>query len=161
LKDPKLVPDDEYVTRLVPFLEKRGLSLPVGGVKEAVPLVRERATTFVDAADRLDFVFRTDPVMDDAAVAKFLVPDAAPNLRALAAQLEDVTSWNHEALEQRTTGWLTERGLQMKDVAQPARVALTGKTASPGLFEVIATLGKAEALRRLQRGATLAEKPKT
>ena len=162
LKDPTLVPDEEYVARVVPFLEKRGLSsLPAARVKEAVPLVRERATTFVDAADRLDFVFRTDPVMDDAAVAKFLVPAAAPNLRALAAQLENVTSWNHEALEQRTTGWLTEQGLQIKDVAQPARVALTGKTASPGLFEVIATLGKAEALRRLQRGATLAEKPKT
>ncbi len=162
LKDPKLVSDEEYATRLLPFLDKRGITgVAHSAVKEAVSLIRERATTFVDAADRLDFVFRADPVMDDAAVAKVLVPDAAPNLRAFAAQLEGVTSWNHQALEQRTTAWLTERGLQIKDVAQSARVALTGRTASPGLFEVIAALGKAETLRRLQRGAAMAEKPKT
>ena len=159
LKDTKLVSDDEYTTRLIPFLEKRGLTgLSPAEVRAAIPLIRERATTFVDAADRLDFVFRQDPVMDEAAVKKVLVPDASPNLRGLAALLENVSSWNVAMLEQRVNGWLAERSLQIKDIAQPARVALTGKTASPGLFEVIAALGKSETIRRLQQGAVLAEK---
>jgi len=159
LKDPKLVSDDEYAARVLPFLAKRGIEgVTLQAAKDAVPLVRERGTTFVDAADRLDFVFRADPVMEDAAVAKFLVPDAAPNLRAIAAQIEGVTSWNAQAIEQRVHAWLAERGLQIKDVAQSARVALTGRAASPGLFDVMATLGQSETLRRLQRAAALAEK---
>lgn len=158
LKDPKLVSDDEYATRVVPFLEKRGIAgVTHQAAKDAVPLVRERGTTFVDAADRLDFVFRADPVMDDAAVKKFLVPDAAETLRAIAMQLEGATSWNAQAVEQRVDSFLKERNLQIKDVAQSARVALTGRTASPGLFDVMATLGKSETLRRLQRAAALAE----
>jgi glutamyl-tRNA synthetase len=159
LKDARLVSDDEYATRVIPFLEKRGIDgVTHAAAKDAVPLVRERGTTFADAADRLDFVFRADPVMDDAAVAKFLVAGAATNLRAVAAELENATSWNAQSTEKRVHDWLAARGLQIKDVAQPARVALTGRSASPGLFDVMATLGKSETLRRLQRAAALAEK---
>ncbi len=161
LKDPKLVSDDEYATFLLPFLQKRGIDgVTHEAAKDAVPLVRERATTFVDAADRLDFVFRADPVFDDAAVAKFLVPNASANLRAVAATLEaePVATWNVPAIEKRVHDWLAEQNLQIKDVAQAARVALTGRSASPGLFEVMAALGKTETLRRLQRGAAVAEK---
>ncbi|HEY1955308.1 MAG TPA: glutamate--tRNA ligase [Polyangiaceae bacterium] len=162
LKEARLMPDDEYATRVVPFLEKRGVAgVSHDAAKAAVPLIRERATTFVDAADRLDFVFRAEPVMDEAAAKKFFVQAAAPNLRGLAAQIEGATTWNAHALEERVNAWLAERGLQIKDVAQSARVALTGRSASPGLFDVIATLGKDETLKRLQRGAALAEKAAT
>ena len=162
LKDARLMPDDEYATRLLPFLAKRGIEgVSRQAAKDAVPLVRERGTTFIDAADRLDFVFRKEPVMDDAAVAKFLVKSAAPNLRAIAVQVESATSWSVPAIEKRLHDWLAEQGLQIKDVAQSARVALTGRTASPGLFEVMATLGKSETLRRLQHAAAVAEKSAT
>jgi glutamyl-tRNA synthetase len=162
LKEARLMPEDEYATRLLPFLEKRGLAgVTHEAAKGMVPLIRERATSFVDAAARLDFVFRPDPVMDEAAAKKFLVPGAAPTLRALAVQLEGATSWNAQALEQRVHGFLEQKGLQIKEVAQPARVALTGSSASPGLFDVIAALGKSETLRRLQRGAAAAEKTGT
>jgi glutamyl-tRNA synthetase len=162
LKEARLMPDDEYATRVVPFLEKRGVAgVSHDAAKAGVPLIRERATTFVDAADRLDFVFRAEPVMDEAAAKKFFVQAAAPNLRGLAAQIEGATTWNAHALEERVNAWLAERGLQIKDVAQSARVALTGRSASPGLFDVIATLGKDETLKRLQRGAALAEKAAT
>ena len=159
LKDPKLMPDDEYARRALPFVKARGLdAVTEADIVGALPAIRERATSFVDAADRLDFFFRKDPVMDDAAVAKFLVPDNAAHLRGLAATLEGVASWTEAALEQRAQEWLKEHGLEIKQVAQPARVALTGRTASPGLFQVIAILGQAESLRRLLRGAALAER---
>jgi glutamyl-tRNA synthetase len=53
--------------------------------------------------------------------------------------------------------WLAEKGLAIKDVAQPARVALTGRTASPGLFQVLFVLGRDASLLRLERGAAAAE----
>jgi glutamyl-tRNA synthetase len=150
LKSERLVPDAEYVQRLIPFLEARGLrDLSFQHVKEGVAMIRERATTFVDAADRLDFVFREFPVVDEAAAAKFLVPENVPLLRELAGVLATVEPWTAHAIEGKTLAWLAERGLSIRDVAQPARVALTGRTASPGLFDVLAVLGKKRALARL------------
>jgi glutamyl-tRNA synthetase len=159
LKSERLTPTDVYARRLVPFLEKRG----VGGItperiEPCVPMVRERATTFADAADRLDFVFRDPPAMDPAAASKFLVAENAPRLRALADAIQGVEPWTAAALEARVHAWLAERGLPIKDVAQPARVALTGRTASPGLYDVIAALGRERALARLRAAAEASEK---
>jgi glutamyl-tRNA synthetase len=151
LKSPALTPPGEYVDRLLPFLAARGFSgLDREHVARAIPMIRERATTFADAADRLEFVFREPPALDPAAVSKFLVPDNVALLRDVAAALSGVEPWTAQAVEQRFQAWLAERGLAIKDVAQPARVALTGKTASPGLFEVMDVLGKERTLSRLQ-----------
>jgi glutamyl-tRNA synthetase len=159
LKAARLTSDDEFVTRLVPFLEARGLGpVDVTVVRAAIPMIRERATTLVDAADRLDFVFREPPVMDEAATAKFLVAANAPRLRDLASVVEKAEPWTVQGLEAATNAWLASAGLQIKDVAQAARVALTGRTASPGLFDVIVVLGRERALARLRRGAEAAER---
>jgi glutamyl-tRNA synthetase len=150
LKTPRLTSDQEYATRLAPFVAKRGLpGVTEGQLRKAVPLVRERATTFVDAADRLDFVFREPPAFDEAAAKKFLGPEGAPLLTELAAVVSTVEPWTVAAIEARVHAWLGEKSLQIKDVAQPARVALTGRTASPGLYEVIEALGKERAVSRL------------
>lgn len=156
LKAPRLTGDEEYVERTSLFLAARGLQAPREEVLQGVRLVRERATTFADAADRLDFVFRDPPVFEDAAVKKFLVPASAPHLTELAAIVDRVETWSAQALEQAIEAWVTGAGLAMKDVAQPARVALTGRSASPGLFDVMAVLGRARAVDRLMAGATVA-----
>ncbi len=156
MKTPRLTPDDVYVARLVPFLEARGLTVDAARVRKVVPMIRERATTFVDAADRLDFVFRDAPVMDEKARDKFLVAANEPHLRTLADVLAKVETWETQALEDATNAWLAEKALNIKDVAQPARVALTGRTASPGLFEVVAALGREGALGRLRSAADIA-----
>jgi glutamyl-tRNA synthetase len=159
LKSDALMPAPEYAERVAPFLEKRGLGkLASREVEPTVPLVRERAETFVDAADRLDFVFREPPVVEEAAAAKFLVAANAPRLRELAAVLAKVEPWTAPALEAATHAWLTAANLQIKDVAQPARVALTGRTASPGLYDVLAILGKERALARLTAAAEASER---
>jgi glutamyl-tRNA synthetase len=153
LKTPRLTGDAEYGARTSPFLARRGLEVTPAQVEPVVSLIRERATTFVDAADRLDFVFRDPPVVDAPAAAKFLVPSSALLLRGLAATLESVEPWTAPALEAAVNAWLPGTGLPMKDIAQPARVALTGRSASPGLFDVIAVLGRARALARLRAAA--------
>jgi len=151
LKTARLTGDDEYVERLMPFLSARGLAGFDGDrLRSVLPMIRERATTLVDAADRLDFVFRDPPTMDAAAATKFLTPQAAPLMNDFATLLEGVEPFDAPTLEARIHAWLEERKLQIKDVAQPARVALTGRTASPGLYEVIAALGRDVAVRRLR-----------
>jgi glutamyl-tRNA synthetase len=157
LKSPRLTTDGAYVAALLPLLRARGLNVEPSVAERAVALVRERATTFADAADRLDFLFREPPAVDAAASAKFLQPQAAPLLRELADVIAAAPAWTVPSLESATHDWLTSKGLAIKDVAQPARVALTGRSASPGLFEVIEALGKEATLRRLRAGAATAE----
>jgi glutamyl-tRNA synthetase len=157
LKTVRLTDDAEYARRAAPFLAARGLSVSPERVETVVPLIRERATTFVDAADRLDFVFRDPPVFEAAAATKFLVPANAPRLRELAGVLEKVEPWAAPALEAAVNAWLPSTGVPMKDLAQPARVALTGRAASPGLFDVIAVLGRERALGRLRAAADASE----
>jgi glutamyl-tRNA synthetase len=154
LKSERLVPTEQYVRSTLPFLAGRGFSsLDDERVASAIPMIRERATTFADAADRLDFVFRDPPAIDAAAAAKFLVAGSASRLRDLATVLEKVEPWTAHAIEEAVVTWLAGAGLPIKDVAQPARVALTGRAASPGLFDVIAVLGRPRAVARLHAGA--------
>ena len=161
LKTPALTPDAEYAARTVPFLAARGLAVTPAEVVRTLPSVRERAQTFVEAADKLDFFFREPPVFDEKARAKFLGADAAPKLRGFTDALAACSpSWEREApLEEAVNGWLAAQSLQIKDVAQAARVALTGRSASPGLFQVLVMLGRDTSLARLERGLALATAP--
>jgi glutamyl-tRNA synthetase len=158
LKAPRLTVDEEYARRTSDFLEARGLDVSPAALLPWLPQVRDRATTFADAADRLDFAFRDPPAFDEAAVKKFLVAPAAPHLRHMADIVARAEPWEASALEREIEAWVTGAGLAMKDVAQPARVALTGRSASPGLFDVIAGIGRDRAVDRLRAGATVAER---
>jgi glutamyl-tRNA synthetase len=158
LKSPRLTPDAEYAKRVRPFLVARGIDHPdEAKLGKAIATVRERARTFVEAADALDYYFRAEPVMDEKARAKFLVAAAAPNLGGLADTLRAAPEWAAKPLEELVTAWLAASGLTIKDVAQAARVALTGRSASPGLFEVLEVLGRDESLARLAKGKSVAE----
>lgn len=152
--------DDATLAKLVvPFLQARGLEVDASDpcLPAAIAPVKLRATTLADLADGLDYFFRPDDeiVFDEKAKKKLLVPDAAPHLEQLASLIES-GPFEAEAMEAATNAWLEAEGLQIKNVAQPARVALTGRSASPGLYETIVLLGKDHALARLRRGAELA-----
>ena len=157
LKSDKLMPSDEYATRTLPFLEKRGITgTDAAAVKRALYTIRDRATTFVQAADMLDPFFREPPVMDEKAAEKFLVKDAAPRITGFRDALAKASEWTEAALEASVNGWLAESGLEMKLVGQPVRVALMGRTASPSLFQVLFVLGRETSLARLSRAAETA-----
>ncbi len=155
----RLQDDATLATLVVPFLEARGLTVEAADPRltAAIAPVKLRATTLTDLADGLDYFFRADAeiVFDEKAKKKLLVPAAAPHLEKLASLIE-TNAFETEAMEAATTAWLEAEGLAIKNVAQPARVALTGRSASPGLYETIVLLGKERALARLRRGAELA-----
>jgi glutamyl-tRNA synthetase len=146
------------VRSTLPFLAARGIATDEAAVRAALPAVRERAQTFLQTADLLDPLLREPPVMDEAAAGKFLVAAAAARLRGLGAALAAAAEWTAPALEAAVTAWLAGQGLELKDIGQPVRVALTGRTASPSLFEVLAILGPDRALARLTRAAERAER---
>jgi len=135
-----------------------GLNLDPAYLASVVPLLQPRAKTLVEMADMARFfLLPTDKlVYDDKAVADQLKPEARALLAELLPVYEAAGDYtDHKALEAATQAFLDARELKFKAVAQPLRVALTGKTASPGLFETMAVLGKAESLTRIKRALVL------
>jgi glutamyl-tRNA synthetase len=138
--------------------EQDGLKLDPAYLESIVPLLQPRAKTLVEMADmaRLFLVDSAALAYDEKAVADQLKPESRELLTALLPIYEAPAEYaDHKALEAATQAFLDERGLKFKAVAQPLRVALTGKTASPGLFETMCVLGKAESLARIHRALAL------
>ena len=139
---------------LLPFLERRGYDprgpiQPQGGLEAVVPHLRERAKTLAEMAE-WTMPYVTEPVaMDEAAAAKFLTPAVAPSLTKFADRLKTVTPFSKETIEPLVQAVLNEDHLKMGAFAQPLRVALTGRTFSPGIYEVMAILGKERTLHRI------------
>jgi glutamyl-tRNA synthetase len=97
----------------------------------------------------IDYYFREPPTFDEKAERKFLLPEAAGHLRSYRAMIEGVEPFTPAVLEEATNAWMAANGLTFKDYAQAVRVALSGRSATPGLFEVMEVLGKERCLARL------------
>ena len=147
--------DVSLAKQLAPWLVARGLEVEPQDARliASIGPAKLRCATLVELAEAVDFYFREPPQDDAKAVAKFLRPESAQLLLDLAAQVEAVTPFEAEPLEASAKLWLQAAGLELKQLAQPARVALTGRGQSPGLFEVMAILGREVSLARLRRAA--------
>jgi glutamyl-tRNA synthetase len=156
LKRDDLTPLPSYAEGVKPFLAERGIVDPDPALLlRAIPGIRERARTLKDAAFDLDFYFREPPEVDPKAREKLLDAPAAALMVELADALGSVPGWDAASLEAAARVFAEGKGRIMKDVAQPARVALTGRAASPPLFEVMAVLGRERSLARLHRAPSL------
>jgi len=116
---------------------------------EAMPSLKERAKTLIDLIDGAHFLFAARPIPLDDKARTMLSPEAQQVLRNLEGELSQVEPWSPEATEQAVRTFAERHGLKLGNVAQPLRAALTGRTTSPGIFEVLAVLGKAESLGRI------------
>ncbi|MDD9937108.1 MAG: glutamate--tRNA ligase [Myxococcales bacterium] len=137
------------------WVTERGLSVAEDDPRlvAATELVMPRAGTFIEVAEAVDYFFRDTPEVDPKAAKKFLTAERAERLTALVTQLEAVEGWRRDGLEQHVMAWLQAEDIPLKEIAQPARVALTGRKASPGLFDVMEVLGRDRSLERLAAGA--------
>ncbi len=151
LKQPELTPTEDYLRRLVPFLTARGLSgFTDQTLTRVLPLIRERARTLVDAAYLLDYFFRELPELEPAAAEKFLTDTTRPHLVALLHLYRETEPWQAAVLEEQLKKLASDRSIALKELAQPLRVAVSGRTATPPLFDVLEVLGQRSTLARLE-----------
>ncbi len=151
---------------LRPFVEQEGLgaaatNAPEGWMEKLVAALQERSKTLVEMAQAAAPYLQTDIPIEETAAEKFLTLAIAPSLAKLRDRFEQAADFSKPALEEIFKKLLEEDGLKMGQLAQPVRVALTGRTASPGLFEVIELLGRDRTLARLRKGVerALAARP--
>ncbi len=121
----------------------------------AMPGLKERAKTLVELADSAGFLFADRPLALDEKAAAILADDGRAILSDLLPKLEGASEWTATALEGIVKAHAEEAGLKLGKVAQPLRAALTGRATSPGVFDVLAVLGREEALARLRDQATV------
>jgi glutamyl-tRNA synthetase len=154
----KEMPAPELARELTPFLAAQGITDPDQDyLAQVVPTLSARCKTLVEMAAAARFFFLDPRPYEEKAAAKFLTPAAAPILKEIAARLAGLPDPSEESLNRLFADLTQTTGLKMVNLAQPVRVSLTGKTASPGLFEIIHILGREEALRRINRGIEFAE----
>ncbi len=138
---PHIAGGDKIAARLTPPMRGKLLS--------AMPGLKERAKTLLELLEGARFLLAERPIAIEEKAASLLTADARRLLGRLAANLTKVEPWRAEAIEQEVRALAEEAGVKLGAIAQPLRAALTGKTTSPGIFDVLAVLGKQEALGRL------------
>jgi len=111
--------------------------------------LQPRVKTLVELAQMADFYFAAQIQYEEQAARKFLVPEVAGHLKAIAAMIPAVQNFSKEGIEEFLKNFIEEHKIKFKAIAQPLRVALTGKTVSPGIDEIMVTLGKERVLQRI------------
>ena len=116
---------------------------------KAMPGLKERAKTLVELLDSAGYLYVTRPLAMEDKAAALLDADARTRIGQLAKSLAGLDDWTAESTEAAVRAFADVHALKLGQVAQPLRAALTGKTTSPGLFDVLAVLGRDECLARL------------
>jgi glutamyl-tRNA synthetase len=123
-------------------------------IAHAVPLVQTRMARLTECVDLLSFLFCEELVVDPAAAEKVLGADALPALEAARTALEALATWDAAAIEAALRAALVDGlGLKPRHAFGPVRVAVTGRTVSPPLFESLELLGRERTLDRLRAAA--------
>ncbi|HVG01429.1 MAG TPA: glutamate--tRNA ligase [Nitrospira sp.] len=150
-------PPDQVAQMLIPLLEQAGLAtevraLSIEWLSRLVVLVKERTKTLVEMVHWVRPYLGEKVAFEEEAAKKFLTAAHVPILTKLVARFETYPTFSKQEWEDVFKKLVEEEGIKMGQLAQPVRVALTGRTASPGLFEVMEVLGRDRTLLRLRRG---------
>ncbi len=159
----KTSPPEQVAEALVPLLEQTELKDEVRAVStewlaQLVVLVKERTKTLVEMVHWVRPYFGDAVSFDEDAAKKFLTSAQAPLLIKLVERFEACPGFSKHEWEEAFKKLVEQEGIKMGQLAQPVRVALTGRTASPGLFEVMEVLGRERTLIRLRKGIEQASK---
>jgi len=121
---------------------------------QAMPSLKERAKTLIELIDNSYFIFADRPLEIEPKAQALLTPESRELIGRLCEVLKGVSSWNGETTEAALRAFADQNNLKLGAVAQPLRAALTGRTTSPGIFDVLAVLGRQQCLVRLKDQAT-------
>src|SRR5258707_891145 len=139
---PHIAGGQELASKMTPALREK--------LRIAMPGLKERAKTLVELFEATRFLWASRPLEINAAAKVLLTPEAKALTAALVPELEALSDWTAGAVEAVVRAYAERIGQKLGAVAQPLRAALTGRTTSPPIFDVLAVLGRDESLARLR-----------
>jgi glutamyl-tRNA synthetase len=151
--------NDAIAVHLLYFLKGKGIHAEPGHyLNGVIGTLKQRSKTFLEMAEGAEFYFQEKVRLDETAAAKFLTPATLDSLKLIAQALESAGTFDQPSLEKLFTVILEKTGWKFGKIAQPLRVALTGKTVSPGIFEMMEALGKDRVVARINEAVSYIEK---
>ena len=153
----KQLPAADLARRVKPFIEARGWPVPRDDawLEQMVALLQERAHTLVQLVDSASYLLHDDIEIEPKAAAKHLAKADPAMLTELRTELARLDEWTPDAIQRTFEQIVARHEIGLGKLAQPVRVALTGGTVSPGIYEVAHVLGRARVLARLDRALPL------
>jgi glutamyl-tRNA synthetase len=147
---------------VIPFLVREGIigegdTLEKQWLSKAIATLKERAKTLVELAASLRYYIAQDVEYQEKAKTKFLTDKSLVHLKELKDALASLPDFSAHELEKVFKAIVEKHAIKLGNLAQPVRVAMTGGTESPGIFEVIEIVGKEKTLRRLERAIATIE----
>ncbi len=151
------MPIERFTELSLPFVDKAGVNY---GTKEALlpalAIVKPKVKHLSDVPDWIGFLFTEDFAFDPASVEKSLRKEGAlERLKQLGEAFSTVTEWTHPNIEARLKELAASLGVKVGELVHPARVAVSGRSVGPGLYEMMEVLGKDRVLSRFARAATI------
>lgn len=144
---------------VLPFLKAAGIDTQPDAYLEAViETLHARSKTLIEMAQGADFYYTQGLVFDPPAAKKFLKGNVLEPMRSLLTKLSQADDFSEALLEEVFKSVLDEFEIKLGKIAQPVRVALTGRTFSPGIFEIMTVLGRERVVERLQKAIEFIEK---
>jgi glutamyl-tRNA synthetase len=156
----RALPLDEFLNWTLPFLTKAGIitgtDAEVELVKKALPIIQERIVKLDEVPGLLNFLFVKDFAVDPEAVAKITDDASKEVLKRSLKELEGLSTWDHTSIEAALRAALIEdMGLKPRVAFTALRIATTGSTISPPLFESMELLGQSACISRISASLTL------
>jgi glutamyl-tRNA synthetase len=153
---------DDLIEAVTPFLTKSNIThedinLHKERLSKAIPHLKERSRTLIELASSLGYIISDKVEFDPKAKKKFLKPETKKPLVKIRAKIAALGSTEHDAIEAAFKETIEEFGIKLKDLAQPVRVALTGGTTSPGIYDLVEILGKESTSARLDNAINTIE----
>jgi len=147
---------ERLARRLLPFLPERGVDVSGGpDLTAVVRTLQDRSHTMLEMADGTVFYYAKELKYEEESVTRFLTEAGRELCAELASRLETADDLSHDAVAAVFEDIRASRGVKLKDVAQPARFALTGGAPSPAIYDVIGVLGREESVKRIRRALEL------
>ncbi|MGE5329685.1 MAG: glutamate--tRNA ligase [Deltaproteobacteria bacterium] len=148
--------DLEYITKLtIPFMNKAGIQIK--GIndeklKAIIALIREKVWTLAEIAEASSYFFSDKFEYDEKGVEKYFKnPEVGSFLKELLKRFEGLNAFDKEVVERIYRDYAEELGIKAGELIHPTRLALTGRTVSPGLFEIMEIMGKEECIKRIKK----------
>lgn len=151
----KNTPPEALAGHLKPFLKSRGYAADDDRyLGDVIVTLTARSKTMLEMADKAAFYFEEPLQYEEKAAQKFLTPDNLGLLEMIAETINGLTDFTQESLEKAFQQLIDTTGIKFGKIAQPLRVAITGRTESPGIFETMTALGRPAVSRRLAGAMT-------
>lgn len=153
---------EDIISLILPYIQKAGLISDPATADELqylgmiTPLIHDRLKILSEAPEQVDFFLKSELEYDQKGVDKWLKKEGASELlNHVADKLESLQDWKPEAIEETVRAAGTEKGAEGGKVIHPVRMAATGRTVGPGLFETLEVLGKGKVVARLRKAANM------